>query len=138
MRSGINCTATNYLGVVTHHIHLERRMTPTTPTTTAPAGNTTTEQKPRESKGVIIVAVIVCILVLAVLGAVLYFLHKKGKIPCGRTGKQDITKPDARKDEVVVEVKSDKLPEEAGLLQATNGDQKPAGDQGEKYIDLRH
>lgn len=39
------------------------------------------------------------------------------------------TKPDARKDEVVVEVKSDKLPEEAGLLQATNGDQKPAGDQ---------
>lgn len=24
MRSGINCTATNYLGVVTHHIHLER------------------------------------------------------------------------------------------------------------------
>lgn len=48
------------------------------------------EQKPRESKGVIIVAVIVCILVLAVLGAVLYFLHKKGKIPCGRTGKQDM------------------------------------------------
>ncbi|XP_025055767.1 cell surface glycoprotein MUC18 isoform X4 [Alligator sinensis] len=138
MRSGINCTATNYLGVVTHHVHLERRMTPTTPTTTAPAGNATAEQKPQESKGVIIVAVIVCILVLAVLGAVLYFLHKKGKIPCGRTGKQDITKPDARKDEVVVEVKSDKLPEEAGLLQATNGDQKPAGDQGEKYIDLRH
>uniref|UniRef100_A0A7M4FT66 Melanoma cell adhesion molecule n=1 Tax=Crocodylus porosus TaxID=8502 RepID=A0A7M4FT66_CROPO len=137
LRSGVTCTATNYLGVASRHIQLERRMTPTMPTTTTPAGNAT-EQKPQESKGVIIVAVIVCILVLAVLGAVLYFLHKKGKIPCGRTGKQDITKPDARKDEVVVEVKSDKLPEEAGLLQATNGDQKPAGDQGEKYIDLRH
>ncbi|XP_019365825.1 PREDICTED: cell surface glycoprotein MUC18 isoform X2 [Gavialis gangeticus] len=137
LHSGVTCTATNYLGMATRHIQLERRMTPTMPTTTSPAGNAT-EQKPQESKGVIIVAVIVCILVLAVLGAVLYFLHKKGKIPCGRTGKQDITKPDARKDEVVVEVKSDKLPEEAGLLQATNGDQKPAGDQGEKYIDLRH
>uniref|UniRef100_A0A8C0GRA3 Melanoma cell adhesion molecule n=1 Tax=Chelonoidis abingdonii TaxID=106734 RepID=A0A8C0GRA3_CHEAB len=96
------------------------------------------EQKIQESKGVIIVAVIVCILVIAVLGAVLYFLHKKGKIPCNRTGKQDITRPDACKDEIVVEVKSDKLPEEAGLLQGANSEKRPAGDQAEKYIDLRN
>lgn len=38
----------------------------------------------------IIVAIIVCILVVAVLGSVIYFLHKKGKIPCGRAGKQDM------------------------------------------------
>lgn len=43
-----------------------------------------------ESQGVIIVAIIVAILVVAVLGAVIYFLHKKGKIPCGRAGKQDM------------------------------------------------
>ncbi|XP_067421207.1 cell surface glycoprotein MUC18 isoform X2 [Emydura macquarii macquarii] len=120
MLSGVTCTATNKLGANSHHIKLQLK------------------QKTQESKGVIIVAIIVCILVIAVLGAVLYFLHKKGKIPCGRTGKQDITRPDARKDEIVVEVKSDKLPEEAGLLQGANGEKRPAGDQAEKYIDLRH
>lgn len=46
--------------------------------------------KTSESKGVIIVAIIVCILLVAVLGSVIYFLHKKGKIPCGRAGKQDM------------------------------------------------
>ncbi|XP_051668204.1 cell surface glycoprotein MUC18 isoform X1 [Manacus candei] len=91
-----------------------------------------------ESQGVIIVAIIVAILVVAVLGAVIYFLHKKGKIPCGRAGKQDITRPEARKDKIVVEVKSDKLPEEAGLLQGANGEKRPAADQSEKYIDLRN
>ncbi|XP_027759321.1 cell surface glycoprotein MUC18 isoform X2 [Empidonax traillii] len=91
-----------------------------------------------ESQGVIIVAIIVAILVVAVLGAVIYFLHKKGKIPCGRAGKQDITRPEARKDKIVVEVKSDKLPEEAGLLQGANGQKRPAADQSEKYIDLRN
>ncbi|XP_075765477.1 cell surface glycoprotein MUC18 isoform X3 [Pelodiscus sinensis] len=139
LRSGVTCTATNKFGSSNHHIKLQLRTTPTPP----PAGNTTAEpikkeRKSQESKGVIIVAVIVCILVIAVLGAVLYFLHKKGKIPCGRTGKQDITRPDARKEEIVVEVKSDKLPEEAGLLQGANGEKRPAGDQAEKYIDLRN
>lgn len=43
-----------------------------------------------ESKGVAIVAVTVCVLVLAVLGAVLYFFYKKGKLPCGRSGKQEM------------------------------------------------
>lgn len=38
----------------------------------------------------IIVAIIVCILVVAVLGSVIYFLHKKGKIACGHSGKQDM------------------------------------------------
>ncbi|XP_030394244.1 cell surface glycoprotein MUC18 isoform X2 [Gopherus evgoodei] len=139
LQSGVTCTATNEVGNSSHHITLQLRTTTTPP----PSGNTTAEpikkeQKTQESKGVIIVAVIVCILVIAVLGAVLYFLHKKGKIPCNRTGKQDITRPDARKDEIVVEVKSDKLPEETGLLQGANSEKRPAGDQAEKYIDLRN
>lgn len=48
------------------------------------------DQKTSESKGIIIVAIIVCILVVAVLGSIIYFLHKKGKISCGRSGKQDM------------------------------------------------
>lgn len=43
-----------------------------------------------ESKGVVIVAVTVCVLVLALLGAVLYFFHKKGKLPCGPVSKQEM------------------------------------------------
>ncbi|NXK49576.1 MUC18 protein, partial [Chauna torquata] len=110
LRAGAMCRVSNALGVSEKHIQL-------------------LDQKTSESKGVIIVAIIVCILVVAVLGSVIYFLHKKGKIPCGRAGKQDITKPEARKDKNVVEVKSDKLSEEAGLLQGANDEKRAATDQ---------
>ncbi|NXD98795.1 MUC18 protein, partial [Chaetorhynchus papuensis] len=111
LQGGAMCRVSNRLGVSEKHIQL-------------------VDQKSKaESQGVIIVAIIVAILVVAVLGAVIYFLHKKGKIPCGRAGKQDITKPEARKDKIVVEVKSDKLSEEAGLLQGANGEKRAAADQ---------
>ncbi|KFQ89962.1 Cell surface glycoprotein MUC18, partial [Phoenicopterus ruber ruber] len=71
LRAGAMCRVSNALGVSEKHIQL-------------------LDQKTPESKGVIIVAIIVCILLVAVLGSVIYFLHKKGKIPCGRAGKQDM------------------------------------------------
>ncbi|NWW79840.1 MUC18 protein, partial [Climacteris rufus] len=111
LQAGAMCRVSNQLGVSEKHIRL------------------LDQKSSAESQGVIIVAIIVAILVVAVLGAVIYFLHKKGKIPCGRAGKQDITKPEARKDKIVVEVKSDKLSEEAGLLQGANGDKRGAADQ---------
>ncbi|NWY32391.1 MUC18 protein, partial [Pheucticus melanocephalus] len=110
LRAGAMCRVSNSLGVSEERIQL-------------------LVGESAESQGVIIVAIIVAILVVAVLGAVIYFLHKKGKIPCGRAGKQDITKPEARKDKIVVEVKSDKLSEEAGLLQGANGEKRAAADQ---------
>lgn len=45
---------------------------------------------PVDNSGVIIVVIIVSILLLAILGSVFYFLYKKGKLPCGRSGKQDM------------------------------------------------
>ncbi|NXQ26588.1 MUC18 protein, partial [Alaudala cheleensis] len=111
LQAGAMCRVSNKLGVSEKHIQL------------------LDQKSTAESQGVIIVAIIVAILVVAVLGAVIYFLHKKGKIPCGRAGKQDITKPEARKDKIVVEVKSDKLSEEAGLLQGANGEKRAAADQ---------
>ncbi|KFU87337.1 Cell surface glycoprotein MUC18, partial [Chaetura pelagica] len=71
LRKGAKCTVFNTLGSMEESIQLLNQKTP-------------------ESKGVIIVAIIICILVVAVLGSVIYFLHKKGKIPCGRSGKQDM------------------------------------------------
>uniref|UniRef100_A0A8C5TWH7 Melanoma cell adhesion molecule n=1 Tax=Malurus cyaneus samueli TaxID=2593467 RepID=A0A8C5TWH7_9PASS len=120
LQAGAMCRVSNHLGVSEKHIQL------------------LDQKSTAESQGVIIVAIIVAILVVAVLGAVIYFLHKKGKIPCGRARKQDITKPEARKDKIVVEVKSDKLSEEAGLLQGANGEKRAAAEQNEKYIDLRN
>lgn len=145
LETGAECVASNSLGknTTTIFLELDSSRTGLNVSTVSPhtrANSTSTEKKlpEPESKGVVIVAVTVCVLVLAVLGAVLYFFYKKGKLPCGRSGKQEITLPPSRKSEFVVEVKSDKLPEETGLLQGSNGDKRAPGDQGEKYIDLRH
>ncbi|XP_037697649.1 cell surface glycoprotein MUC18 isoform X3 [Choloepus didactylus] len=112
LETGAECVASNSLGRNTTVIFLELVNLTTLPpdsnttadlststhlrtSTVSPharANSTSTEKKlsEQESKGVVIVAVIVCILVLAVLGAVLYFLYKKGKLPCGRSGKQEM------------------------------------------------
>ncbi|KAG7471397.1 hypothetical protein MATL_G00124160 [Megalops atlanticus] len=81
----------------------------------------------KEGSGVIIAVIIICILLLAILGSVLYFLYKKGKLPCGRSGKQDISKEKVSKDDIV-EMMSDKT-EEAVLLQGVNGEKKPPANQ---------
>uniref|UniRef100_H3CY45 Melanoma cell adhesion molecule n=1 Tax=Tetraodon nigroviridis TaxID=99883 RepID=H3CY45_TETNG len=82
---------------------------------------------PVEGGGVIIVVIILALLLLAILGSILYFLHKKGKLPCGRSGKQDITKEKNTKDEIVVEMKTDTKAEGSVLLKAANGDKKEPG-----------
>uniref|UniRef100_UPI0037E77667 cell surface glycoprotein MUC18 n=1 Tax=Semicossyphus pulcher TaxID=241346 RepID=UPI0037E77667 len=84
---------------------------------------------PAEGSGVIIVVIILCLLLLAILGSVLYFLHKKGKIPCGRSGKQEITKEKTTKDDIVVEMKSNTKTEDTVLLKAVNGDKKGPNEQ---------
>ncbi|XP_030077116.1 cell surface glycoprotein MUC18 [Microcaecilia unicolor] len=132
LKSGIKCSAANSLGSSEELITLQEVKATTHPTTTS------TEQKRAESKGVLIVAIIVCILAIAVLGAVLYFLYKKGKIPCGHSGKQEITKPGKQQEDIVVEMKSDKSPEETELLSGPTAEKPLPGDQGEKYIDLRN
>uniref|UniRef100_A0A3B4YQ55 Cell surface glycoprotein MUC18-like n=1 Tax=Seriola lalandi dorsalis TaxID=1841481 RepID=A0A3B4YQ55_SERLL len=88
-----------------------------------------------EGSGVIIVVIILCLLLLAILGSVLYFLHKKGKIPCGRSGKQEITKEKTTKDDIVVEMKSNTKNEEAVLLKAVNGDKKGPSDKVTIVVD---
>ncbi|XP_070411600.1 cell surface glycoprotein MUC18 isoform X1 [Nothobranchius furzeri] len=94
-----------------------------------PRVTTTASFSPVEGGGVIIVVIILCLLLLAVLGSVFYFLHKKGKIPCGRSGKQEITKEKATKDDIVVEMKTNTKNEEAVLLKGVNGEQKGPNDQ---------
>ncbi|XP_040902861.1 melanoma cell adhesion molecule b isoform X2 [Toxotes jaculatrix] len=104
--------------------------TTTTTSTTISSSTAGTANPPKkikkESNGVIIAVLIICVLLLAVLGSVLYFLYKKGKI-CGRSGKQDLTKEKSNKDNIVVEMKSDNT--EEAILLGVNGEKQPPSDQ---------
>ncbi|XP_078055247.1 cell surface glycoprotein MUC18-like isoform X2 [Mustelus asterias] len=120
----VTCNGTNKHGSKTHNFTVDGE-TVAVSTRSPTAGMSHT----RSSGGMLIIVIVVCIILLAFLGAVLYFLYKKGKIPCGRSGKQDITRTDAH-DDIVVEVKNDqKVPEETVLLQGVNGEKKPPNDQ---------
>nr|XP_057935881.1 melanoma cell adhesion molecule b isoform X2 [Doryrhamphus excisus] len=95
-------------------------------TATATTARTSTISSSTEGSGVIIAVIIICILLLAILGSVLYFLYKKGKI-CGRSGKQDLTKEKSSKDNIVVEMKSDNT--EEAILLGVNGEKQPPSTQ---------
>ncbi|XP_067364780.1 melanoma cell adhesion molecule b isoform X3 [Channa argus] len=88
-----------------------------------------------KSSGVVIAIIIICILLLAILGSVLYFLYKTGKI-CGRSGKQDLTKEKSSKDNIVVEMKSDNT--EEAILLGVNGEKQLSSDQGGEYMDVQN
>ncbi|XP_051535845.1 cell surface glycoprotein MUC18-like isoform X2 [Myxocyprinus asiaticus] len=115
-----NCNASNEFGTTSVSRNIEAFARGTTTTTNAPST--------KGGSGVVIAVVIICLLLLAILGGVLYFLYKKGRLPCGRSGKQDFTKEKASKDDIIMEMKSGKS-EEAVLLQGVNGDQKTPTEQ---------
>ncbi|CAJ0942061.1 unnamed protein product [Ranitomeya imitator] len=141
------CKAQNEFNSSVEYIHLQERYI-TTPVSSDHRGSEETEEpdskkgsestkdpaiesRSQKSYGVVIVAVIVCILLLAILGAVLYFLYKKGRIPCGRSGTKDITKP-GEKEQIVVEMKPDSPAEESVLLPGAQ-DKKQTADQVTKW-----
>ncbi|XP_068440189.1 melanoma cell adhesion molecule b isoform X2 [Clinocottus analis] len=132
------CNASNKFGTDAVTFNIIGTTHKTTPATTTTTSTTTTitsttaqtlnppKKIKKEGNGVIIAVIIICILLLAILGSVLYFLYKKGKI-CGRSGKQDLTKEKSGKDNIVVEMKSDNT-EEAVLL-GVNGEKQPPNNQ---------
>lgn len=72
------------------------------------------DQQQGGSSGVVI-AVVVCVLLLLLLVALIYFLNKKNKLPCGKKDKKEVATGEVNND-IVVEMKTDKANEEAGLL----------------------
>ncbi|XP_028327090.1 basal cell adhesion molecule isoform X2 [Gouania willdenowi] len=66
------------------------------------------------SSGVVI-AVVVCVLLLLLMVALIYFLNKKSKLPCSKKSKKEVATGEVNND-IVVEMKTDKANEEAGLL----------------------
>ncbi|XP_041091146.1 basal cell adhesion molecule-like isoform X1 [Polyodon spathula] len=130
--SGVTCEASNEHGSSSKKfkvtIYKETpTVTPPVDTEVAPIHKTANRQEQGGSSAAVI-AVVVCVLLLLILVGFLYFLQKKGKLPCGRQGKEDIVNTEANTDEIVVEMKSGKPNEEAGLLDS-NGRQRPMRDQ---------
>ncbi|KAM6968092.1 basal cell adhesion molecule [Aplochiton taeniatus] len=72
----------------------------------------------------VVVAVVICVLLLLVVVALLYFLSKKGKLPCGKKDQKAVASGEVNND-IVVEMKTEKANEEAGLL-----NKRPAPEQG--------
>lgn len=62
-----------------------------------------------------VIAVVVCVLLLLLLVALIYFLNKKSKLPCGKKDKKEVATGEVNND-IVVEMKTEKANEEAGLL----------------------
>ncbi|XP_051895819.1 cell surface glycoprotein MUC18-like isoform X2 [Pristis pectinata] len=117
----LTCRGTNVYGSISYNSTVQGESVAVS--TSGPSAVDMSRAK--RSGGVVIVVIIVCILLFAILGAVLYFLYKKGKIPCGRSGKQTISQPETHEN-IVVEAKNDqKVPEETVLLQGVNGEKKP-------------
>ncbi|XP_026869186.2 melanoma cell adhesion molecule b isoform X2 [Electrophorus electricus] len=117
-----SCVATNELGSAQAFSDIKPIQKPTATT----AIIITSTRSTKEGNGVVIAVIIILILLLAILGSVLYFLYKKGKIPCGRSGKQDLMKEKSSKDDV--EMKNSRS-EEAVLLQGVNGGKRSPSDQ---------
>ncbi|KAJ8388874.1 hypothetical protein AAFF_G00126300 [Aldrovandia affinis] len=113
LKDGVTCEAANVNGVDTKQFQVSiRKDTPTDLTDSNGANRADRQQG--GSSGVVI-AVVVCVLLLLLLVAILYFMQKKGKLPCGKQDKKDVTSGEVN-NEIVVEMKSEKANEEAGLL----------------------
>ncbi|CAL8289974.1 unnamed protein product [Merluccius merluccius] len=71
--------------------------------------------KQQGGSSMVVIAVVVCVLLLLLFVALIYFLNKKGKLPCGAKTTKDVSTREANND-IVVEMKTEKANEEDGLL----------------------
>ncbi|KAM4600452.1 basal cell adhesion molecule [Polymixia lowei] len=107
MKDGVTCEVSNEHGKDSQAFKVSIKAA-----TTSDANRADTQQG--GSSGVVI-AVVVCVLLLLLLVALLYFLNKKGKLPCSKKDKKEVVSGEVNND-IVVEMKTEKANEEAGLL----------------------
>ncbi|XP_034553650.1 basal cell adhesion molecule isoform X1 [Notolabrus celidotus] len=118
MKDGATCEASNEHGTdsKTFLVSLKRAIDNSADRVLL-SGNpvlTSADKQQGGSSGVVI-AVVVCVLLLLLLVALIYFLNKKSKLPCGKKDKKEVASGEVNND-IVVEMKTDKANEEAGLL----------------------
>ncbi|XP_078093175.1 basal cell adhesion molecule-like [Mustelus asterias] len=121
VQTGVMCNATNKYGSTHRSFHLG-----IVPPTTAPPMTSGENLEQQGGGGGAVIAVVVCVLLLLLVVAILYCLHKKGKLPCGKSEKKDAVHTEVRNDDIVVEMKTGQSAEASGLL-GLNGDPRPTG-----------
>ncbi|XP_067831346.1 basal cell adhesion molecule-like isoform X2 [Heptranchias perlo] len=84
VQHGITCNATNKYGWAQRSFQLA-----IVPPTTEPPVTSGANREPQGGGGGAVIAVVVCVLLLLLVVASLYCLHKKGKLPCGKTEKKE-------------------------------------------------
>ncbi|KAJ8005271.1 hypothetical protein DPEC_G00144900 [Dallia pectoralis] len=111
LTNGVICKASN------NHGEAERSFKVTVKTAMDPDSGNDAARADQQQGGssIVVVAVVVCVLLLLLLVGLIYFLNKKGKLPCGKKDKKDVASSEVNND-IVVEMKTEKANEEAGLL----------------------
>ncbi|XP_074539482.1 basal cell adhesion molecule isoform X2 [Halichoeres trimaculatus] len=107
MKDGVTCEASNEHGTdsKTFMVSLKRAID----------NSADRADKQQGGSSGVVIAVVVCVLLLLLLVALIYFLNKKSKLPCGKKDKKEVASGEVNND-IVVEMKTDKANEEAGLL----------------------
>lgn len=107
MKAGVTCEVTNEHGTdsKTFPVSLKRAID----------NSADRADKQQGGSSGVVIAVVVCVLLLLLLVALIYFLNKKSKLPCGKKDKKEVAGGEVNND-IVVEMKTDKANEEAGLL----------------------
>ncbi|KAM6995005.1 basal cell adhesion molecule isoform 2-T2 [Tautogolabrus adspersus] len=107
MKDGVTCETANEHGTdsKTFQISLKRAID----------NSADRADKQQGGSSGVVIAVVVCVLLLLLLVALIYFLNKKSKLPCSKKDKKEVASGEVNND-IVVEMKTDKANEEAGLL----------------------
>ncbi|XP_056157954.1 basal cell adhesion molecule-like [Lampris incognitus] len=108
MKDGAICEASNEHGTDSKTFAISIRAA-------ADTSNANRADRQQGGSSGVVIAVVVCVLLLLLLVALLYFLNKKGKLPCSKTDKKEVASGEVNND-IVVEMKTEKANEEAGLL----------------------
>ncbi|XP_022620038.1 cell surface glycoprotein MUC18-like isoform X1 [Seriola dumerili] len=118
MKNGVTCEVTNEFGTDSKKLPVSlTRAIDNTADRVLLSGNPVLKSADKQQGGSsgVVIAVVVCVLLLLLLVALIYFLNKKSKLPCSKKGKKEVASGEVNND-IVVEMKTDKANEEAGLL----------------------
>ncbi|XP_070768032.1 basal cell adhesion molecule [Enoplosus armatus] len=118
MKDGVTCEVSNEHGTdsKTFAVSLKRAID-NSANRVLLSGNPVLKSADKQQGGSsgVVIAVVVCVLLLLLLVALIYFLNKKSKLPCSKKDKKEVATGEVNND-IVVEMKTDKANEEAGLL----------------------
>ncbi|KAM6910144.1 basal cell adhesion molecule isoform 1-T1 [Xenentodon cancila] len=117
MKGGVVCEASNDYGTDSKTFPVSLKRAIGNSAEVLLSGNPVLKSADKQQGGSsgVVIAVVVCVLLLLLLVALIYFLSRKTKMPCGKKDKKEVSTGEVNND-IVVEMKTDKANEEDGLL----------------------